>query len=221
MSRYYDPQTGRFINSDSLEYLDPETIGGLNLYAYCGNNPVMGVDPMGTFWASLVIMLIGGAVNALFSMATSAMSQGDDFDPTEFWIDVASGFVSGMISASPLGFGWQVVASGLIGLGEYLAHSWLDEGATGPTFEDALNAVGVSVVSSLIFGGDGANYKCKLSNTLKTSRRNMRIYKDMGTKLSNVKYDWEKSFYKETKLREFITFSMDSFLENVASMIAK
>lgn len=40
MSRYYDPKTGRFINADSLEYLDPETIGGLNLYTYCGNNPV-------------------------------------------------------------------------------------------------------------------------------------------------------------------------------------
>ena len=47
MSRYYDPQVGRFINADSLEYLDPETIGGLNLYAYCYNNPVMGVDPSG------------------------------------------------------------------------------------------------------------------------------------------------------------------------------
>ena len=48
MSRYYDPATGRFINADSLEYLDPKTIGGLNLYAYCLNNPVMGVDPLGT-----------------------------------------------------------------------------------------------------------------------------------------------------------------------------
>ena len=38
--RYYDPQTGRFIKVDSFESLDPETIGGLNLYAYCGNNPV-------------------------------------------------------------------------------------------------------------------------------------------------------------------------------------
>ena len=53
MSRYYDPVTGRFVNADSLEYLDPETVGGLNLYSYCGNNPVMGVDPLGTsssFW---------------------------------------------------------------------------------------------------------------------------------------------------------------------------
>ena len=43
-SRYYDPETCRFVNADDISYLDPEAIGGLNLYAYCGNNPVMGVD---------------------------------------------------------------------------------------------------------------------------------------------------------------------------------
>ena len=42
-SRYYDPETGRFLNADNISYLDPETINGLNLYAYCGNNPVMNV----------------------------------------------------------------------------------------------------------------------------------------------------------------------------------
>ena len=40
-SRYYDPETGRFLNSDAYSYLSPETLNGLNLYAYCGNNPVM------------------------------------------------------------------------------------------------------------------------------------------------------------------------------------
>ena len=35
---------------DGIEYLDPDTINGLNLYAYCGNNPVMNVDPNGTSW---------------------------------------------------------------------------------------------------------------------------------------------------------------------------
>ena len=46
-SRYYDPKTGRFISPDDISYLDPETIGGLNLYAYCLNNPIMYVDPTG------------------------------------------------------------------------------------------------------------------------------------------------------------------------------
>ena len=47
MTRYYDPKTGRFINADSFEYLEPKAINGLNLYAYCNNNPVMNVDPTG------------------------------------------------------------------------------------------------------------------------------------------------------------------------------
>ena len=53
-TRYYDPKTGRFINADTPDYLDPETLGGLNLYAYCHNNPVMNIDPRGNF-AWLVI----------------------------------------------------------------------------------------------------------------------------------------------------------------------
>ena len=49
-SRYYDPQMGRWLNSDDISYLDPVTLNGLNLYAYCGNNPVMYFDPTGHFW---------------------------------------------------------------------------------------------------------------------------------------------------------------------------
>ena len=48
MTRYYDPKTGRFINADSFEYLEPNKINGLNLYAYCRNNPIMYIDPYGT-----------------------------------------------------------------------------------------------------------------------------------------------------------------------------
>ena len=51
-TRYYDPVVGRFISRDSIEYADPETICGLNLYAYCGNNPVMFTDLLGTSWSS-------------------------------------------------------------------------------------------------------------------------------------------------------------------------
>ncbi|MCR3905882.1 MAG: RHS repeat-associated core domain-containing protein [Tenericutes bacterium] len=48
-ARYYNPSIGRFISADSINYLDPSSEQGLNLYAYCVNNPVMMVDPNGNF----------------------------------------------------------------------------------------------------------------------------------------------------------------------------
>ncbi|MDD4476287.1 MAG: AHH domain-containing protein [Eubacteriales bacterium] len=45
-SRYYDPQTGRFINADSILGANGD-IQGYNLFAYCSNNPVNITDPSG------------------------------------------------------------------------------------------------------------------------------------------------------------------------------
>ncbi len=44
-SRYYDPAIGRFINADNL--LNPNDVIGVNLLAYCRNNPVNNVDSWG------------------------------------------------------------------------------------------------------------------------------------------------------------------------------
>ena len=47
-SRYYDPALGRFINADDVDYLGAGgDLTSYNLFAYCGNNPVMGYDPTG------------------------------------------------------------------------------------------------------------------------------------------------------------------------------
>ena len=43
-SRYYDPEIRRFISADSVIR---QTLDGVNLYAYCGNDPVNRADPSG------------------------------------------------------------------------------------------------------------------------------------------------------------------------------
>ena len=48
-SRYYLPELCRFISPDDVEYLDPESVNGLNLYCYCFNDPVNYIDPDGHF----------------------------------------------------------------------------------------------------------------------------------------------------------------------------
>ena len=52
-SRYYNPKIGRFITIDSINYIDENSIYGYNLYCYCGNNPVMYIDPNGCFWDTI------------------------------------------------------------------------------------------------------------------------------------------------------------------------
>jgi RHS repeat-associated protein len=67
-SRYYDPEVGRFINADDISYLDPSSVNGLNLYAYCGNNPIMYVDPDGHMPKWLTWTLAGVAVVGLAAL---------------------------------------------------------------------------------------------------------------------------------------------------------
>ena len=68
-SRYYSPELCRWISPDDIEYLDPESVNGLNLYCYCLNNPIMYVDPTGHF--AISTLLIGLAVTSLVSWGLS------------------------------------------------------------------------------------------------------------------------------------------------------
>ncbi|MBR3864970.1 MAG: RHS repeat-associated core domain-containing protein [Clostridia bacterium] len=67
-SRYYDPTIGRFISPDGVEYLEPDNVLGLNLYAYCYNNPIMYTDPSGHFAIATAVAIgfwIGFGIGAL------------------------------------------------------------------------------------------------------------------------------------------------------------
>ena len=74
-SRYYDPKTCRFITIDDISYLDPDSVNGLNLYAYCLNNPIMYTDPDGNkpkWWQNLLIAVAGVLLIVSLAIATVA-----------------------------------------------------------------------------------------------------------------------------------------------------
>ena len=76
-SRYYDPSVGRFINADDISYIQPEQINGLNLFAYCGNNPVMHTDPNGTTeWWEWLLFGIGVVLVTAAAIVLTATSGG-------------------------------------------------------------------------------------------------------------------------------------------------
>ena len=71
-SRYYDPTVKRFINADGYVNANGDLLG-FNMYAYCGNNPVMGYDPTGEIVISAII--IGAAIGGILGAANSVIDQ--------------------------------------------------------------------------------------------------------------------------------------------------
>ncbi len=51
-ARWYEPETGRWLSPDPIGIS-----GGLNLYAFCGNDPVNFVDPEGESFVSKLIVI--------------------------------------------------------------------------------------------------------------------------------------------------------------------
>jgi len=78
-SRYYHPLLCRFITPDEFENIDIENKLSYNIYAYCNNNPVNGMDPTGHFVISSLIIgaLITGAIVGGIVSGVSGVVSGD------------------------------------------------------------------------------------------------------------------------------------------------
>lgn len=125
-SRYYNPQSGRFISADneSLVTTSPESAAGdKNQFAYCDNNPVVRVDDGGQCWHVVISAVINAGVSAALEVVgqTVGMIQSgetialDNYNWTKVIISAGSGFVSGLVSASSLGFGTAIGLNAALG----------------------------------------------------------------------------------------------------------
>lgn len=120
-ARYCSPTLGRFISSDKISIFDEtkSQINGLNLYMYCGDNPIEFKDDSGH--GLIMALIIGAIVGAVTNMTAkfageviqNTMQNGFNFSQWSFssanssLLAGATGAISGMISV--------IVPTGVIG----------------------------------------------------------------------------------------------------------
>jgi hypothetical protein len=99
-SRYYDPAIGRFISADGL-LGETGNLVTHNMYAYCGNNPVMMIDPDGKFpiWLTIIGAVLGGIVGGI-----TALQNGAELGSQQYWIGVGTGSIIGGAVGAVAGF---------------------------------------------------------------------------------------------------------------------
>lgn len=91
-------------------YLDPDTPNGLNLYAYCNNDPVNYSDPSGhsIVLSTGALILIAFGVSAAVGATASIINQlsSPDFEKINPWLvlwDAGIAGIGGALSMSTLG----------------------------------------------------------------------------------------------------------------------
>ena len=100
-ARYYNPQWRRFISPDDTAYLDIESANGLNLYAYCGNDPVNRYDPSGCAFISILVGLgVAALIGAGIGSASYAAGQLIDYAITGDFEWSWGGFIGSTIGGA-------------------------------------------------------------------------------------------------------------------------
>ena len=139
-ARYYSPEFRRFISPDDTSYLDPESVNGLNLYCYCGNDPINFVDPSGHAPKWLQGLAIGlaivGAVLVVGAVTVLTCGVGTLAGT------LAGAVIYGAAQGIAIGAAVGVVGGGILG---GIASDWSAEGI--------LIGMGIGLGAGAIFGG--------------------------------------------------------------------
>lgn len=116
-SRYYDPEIGRWLNSDDPMFLGANgNIASYNLFAYCENNPINMVDLTGNIAANVIGAIIGGVIGAVGG-AFLGKWLADRLGITGFWARAAFiGAVGLLVGAAAAAIGYFI--------GPYVAKAW-------------------------------------------------------------------------------------------------
>lgn len=161
--RFFDPNLARFINRDPMA-----EAGGLNLYLYCGNNPLGCIDCLGCYPC-------GDALPSLWSIFLQNVQQNWQQDTLGFAAGLGHG-VAGLGGSSwdiAAGLGWQLglASTDPVGYADsawsaFLASSSTPQGIGGLTFGlEAILAGGLAAPEAGGLGVGGAAEETGAANT--------------------------------------------------------
>lgn len=142
-SRYYDPEIGRFVSPDVINCIEPETIGGLNLYSYCENNPVMRIDSSGHAWYDVLAWIGVG----LFAAALTVVTLG------------AAGIaIGGIVGGIVMGAAIGTLVLGTAGAAIGAVGGMIYDAANGNTFGTSIwtwtkAGFGIGAIAGAVIGG--------------------------------------------------------------------
>ena len=165
-SRYYSPEFCRWLTPDSIDYLEPTSINGLNLYAYCGNDPINNIDPSGHAWYHWAIgigVLVLAAAATIVTAGAAGVGIGAAF---------AAGFTGTAIGSGAIGVAATISASVFAGavvggaVGFLAGGITMQNGKLGWNWNNAAVGFLDGVITGAISGGvGGALTKTALSTT--------------------------------------------------------
>ena len=205
-SRFYVPKWRRWLNSDSINYLEPQNITCLNLFAYCNNNPLMYVDENGHFVLSALLLTVAssalaGAINRLVGqfvsdVVSNAWKNGLNFSKWEFstWEtyvgSTLGGAIGGALATIP---GAGIYLGSVFGNAASTAISMGLENATGRFSYSGVNFISNILVSGAIGLVSAGIVDChmNISGINKGSHSFKQFFKSGLTK--NRKYNYSMS----------------------------
>lgn len=180
-SRYYVPEWGRWLNADSPSFLETTSVTKLNLFTYCGNNPIMNVDYNGNL-GMFAVWLIGVAVSTAISLVTEViedLSEDGKFGGNKDFNDYAGAVVGGAIGGAGKGFIGGVVT----GFAGSVVDGWISGDLNNNNYQEYLidSAIGSIVTSSIGVGTEKLTLRAKSQSfiNMKGKVKNSQINKKL------------------------------------------
>ncbi len=158
ISRYYSPALMRFLTPDSIKYIDPNQINGVNLYVYCGNNPIMCSDPEGCLAITLSMILTTAIIGFISGSVVGGVAGGliAAANGTNVGYGILAGILAGGITGAGAAIASLFIAPVIAGEGVMLVTAAGTNFYMGVTISSSIAlsiGIGISLVSGAIGGG--------------------------------------------------------------------